>query len=503
MSRGISFDFDKFPVLLELAKDPSYVKMVIGPAGSAKTSGLFALTLYLALQQFPGNDGVRRTRVAVIRQSYQQLSKNTVNTIRTILGGLVSVSDGKPPTAHAKFPLADGTSVELDFVFYALESPGAANDALGAEFTIAVFDEVSSMADEDLVTTFISRLGRYPSPAYGQRNDAIVCALGATNGPLKAHWLYQWSQGLRNDLFAMISKRIGRNYFKLFRQPPALILNPDGTYDPNPAAENIDHLPGGHSYYYSMLTRPKKDIQAYVLGEFADLSAGKVVYTAFRTDFHVIPQAKFLAQWGKTGVIGLTFDFGRTPVCLCWKDLPGGGIVVFDEFTAADVSIDTMWQNVVRPALLERYPRCVAGRSGFTTGDPSGFDISQVVELSPYQVLQQHGLDIEFPGGERKDKLEPRIEAVRQRLTRLDGVEGNPMLQVTDNCVQLIEALSSTYIYKEIRGSKGAVSDVPCKDHFASDLANALEYLCLYRRAEMEPPAVGVRKSAGPPLLGG
>jgi len=88
-------------------------------------------------------------------------------------------------------------------------------------------------------------------------------------------------------------------------------------------------------------------------------------------------------------------------------------------------------------------------------------------------------------------------------LTRLDGVEGNPMLQVTDNCVQLIEALSSTYIYKEIRGSKGAISDVPCKDHFASDLANALEYLCLYRRAEMEPPAVGVRKSSGPPLLGG
>ena len=31
MSRGINFDFDRFPTLLALAKDPSYIKMVVGP----------------------------------------------------------------------------------------------------------------------------------------------------------------------------------------------------------------------------------------------------------------------------------------------------------------------------------------------------------------------------------------------------------------------------------------------------------------------------------------
>ncbi len=48
----------------------------------------------------------------------------------------------------------------------------------------------------------------------------------------------------------MMSERMGRPYFELFRRPPALLRQPDGTWDPNPMAENIEDLPGGYNYYY-------------------------------------------------------------------------------------------------------------------------------------------------------------------------------------------------------------------------------------------------------------
>lgn len=505
MSRAINFDFDQYPTLLALAKDPSYIKVVVGPAGSAKTSGLFAYALYLAMQQFPGTDNIRRTRIAVLRQTYQQLTKATLTTVRTILGGLVTVTDGKPPTGHANFPLPDGTRVDLELAFYALESPNVEQDVLGAEFTILLVDEVSSANSEELIMSFISRLGRYPSKAYGPRNDAIVCALGASNGPKMNHWLYQWKQGLRDTLFKDIEAKIGRQFFKLFEQPPALLLQPDGTHQPNPAAENISNLPGGYNYYFSQLARSPDEIKAYVYGQFVPLSTGQVVYRNFRHDLHVIQQNKFLAQWGKKGRIGLAFDFGRTPVCLVWVDRPGGGIVIIDEFMAEDVSIDGFWANVVRPGLMQRYPACIAGRQGFVTGDPAGADESQATDQSPYSVLQNHGVNIEFPGDGRKDRLEPRIEAVRQRLARLDAVTGDPMVQITDNCKFLIDALMTTYVYQEVKGSKGSFSDVPTKSHvgWTSDLANAAEYLCLYRREDLEPALPSAPKQAAPPLLGG
>lgn len=506
LTRGVNFNFDEFPTLLEFAKSAAYIKVVIGPAGSAKTSGLIALLLWMAMQQHPGHDGVRRVRTAVIRQSYQQLAKNTLTSIRTILGGVMGVTDGKPPTGFASIPLPDGTTLEWELVFYALEAPNAMTDALGAEFTNALFDEVSSMQDEELVKTFISRMGRYPSEILGPRNMEIVRALGATNGPLKAHWLYEWFMGKHDELFTAIGKEIGRPYFELFMQPEALVQLPDGSYAPNPKAENVKNLPGGFGYYFAQLARSAQDITAYVMGRFADLAAGKVVYPTFRPEYHVVKRESFMQRWGGAGRLLLSFDFGRTPVCLVAVERSGGGLVVIDEFMAEDVAISTLWDNVCLPALRDKYPRCLYGMDGYVTGDPAGADRSQAVELSPYEVLHERNVAVEFPGDNRKDVLQPRIDAVRDRLSRLDGVIGEPMLQITDNCKYLIESLSSTYVYEEITGAKGRYSETPTKTHkhWASDLANALEYLCLYKRQDLgrtglPPPP----KQAASPLLGG
>jgi hypothetical protein len=179
--------------------------------------------------------------------------------------------------------------------------------------------------------------------------------------------------------------------------------------------------------------------------------------------------------------------------------------VVFAEYMAEDISMDGFWRDVVKPALLVDYPRCVFGKSGWATGDPAGADMTQAVDQSPYSILDAHGVSIEFPADTRKDTIGPRIEAVRQRLSRLDEVTGKPMLQVTSNCTFLINALLTGYVYEGIRGSDSAVRDVPTKTHkgWASDLANALEYMCLYRRGELDSPTDKQPKRPPAPLFGG
>jgi hypothetical protein len=241
----------------------------------------------------------------------------------------------------------------------------------------------------------------------------------------------------------------------------------------------------GYANYYQQLLRTASEISAYVMGEFADLVVGKVVYPQFKRAVHVANHADFLKYWGKSGEIGATFDFGRTPVCLLYVRRRGGGITIFDEIAADNSSIEALYDNNILPVMKSTYPGCWISHA---TGDPAGSDNTQATEVSPYGVLQRNGIPILFPAGVRTDSVEPRVEAVRQRLTRLDD-SAIPMLQITDNCPMLLEALGSTYVFEQVEHKPGVFRDKPTKTHkgFASDLVNALEYLAVYTVADTLP----------------
>ena len=501
-SPSVQFDFDKYPTLLRMWQSKAKFKVVIGPAGSAKTSGIIAMLLLRAMTQAP-HRGVRSLRVLVARQSYQMLAKSTVQSLINVLGAVGTFTDSKPPRGHAAFPLPDGTTVEMDFVFLALDGENVAGDLRGLEASIGFIDEISESTDDDLINLFISRLGRYPSAMAGGCTGGGEC-LAATNGPREGHWLHKWSLGERDVQFAEIARHTGQVYFELFRQPPAL-LRPKREGDPwtpNPKAENVENLPSGYGYYFAMLSLSEAHIQAFVEGEFAAIKAGKVVYPGFGK-LHILPRAQFDRLWSRGNLL-YTFDFGRTPVMLLAVERADGGLIVIDEIVEEGVSIDVFWEESAAPVLRAKYGQCrIAG----ATGDPAGMDLGGTTETSPFQILQGKGVPIEPPQGARLDRLAPRIEATRNRMARL-GVTGAPMLQITDNCVKLLDAIQRTYVYQEVRGQVGVVSDVPTKSHknWCSDLANALEYLCLYRSSELESARSdgdpGERRRQ-PPLLGG
>lgn len=445
---------------------------------SAKTSFMAMEVFRRACEQAPApqpdTDGkyVRYSRVLVGRNTYQILKSATLPTFKNMLGQWCSFKDGSAPIrGFIRVELEDGTRVSCDIEFISFDSPDSIGKLLGYEPTMVFLDEVSELPEE-VVLAAARRIGRYPSGRFGTCSWSGVFM--ATNGPRKNHWLYQWYLGKKDAEFSVAEKGSGRKQFALFMQPPALIKNIHGEWVPNPRAENIDNLADGYGYYFDKLADSKQDIQAYVEGKFADLVTGTLVFPEFNRDIHVVPSADYPMR-NQSFRLYLSFDFGRTPFALLATSLPNGTLLIIDEVMGDTMSIETLVLEHLKPLIHKKYPYAIIEDAW---GDPAGEVRGQATEMSPYEVLRTNGIPVRNP--DPSNRLEPRLEAVRQSLKRLSS-GGKPQLLITDNCTVTIQSLGSDYIYELKRGYNGQVHDKPTKSHenWVSEAADAVQYLTL------------------------
>lgn len=452
---------------------------VFATGNSAKTSFAIMELLRTALLQEPSPlDNTRYTRMLVVRNTYSLLKSNTIPSMKNMLGPLLQVTEGSQPTGKVRARLGDGTMLNMDVQFLALDSEDAQDKLLGAEPTMVLCDELNMMA-ESVVFALVRRLGRYPSGTKGKVSRTGI--IGVFNGPVKGSWLHRWYLGERDREFEQTARQMGvRKFVEFFKQPPALIPpagypnshDPNAEWLPNPLAENIENLAQGYGYYYAMLADPDPGkIQSYVCGDFADVKHGKVVFPEFHRDVHTF-DAKAV-DTTQLREYYLAFDFGRTPVCIVGYLSPDGSLLVLDEFMGEDMSVDTLYRTEVLPALKQRYPNAVCAGA---YGDPAGLVQGQNLDLSMFDVLRNLGVPITAPT--RSNKLEPRLQAVRSFMASL-GYNGKPRLRIRDNCRFLIQAMAADYIYENRAG--GGTQDTPTKTHvgWASDLSDSLQYLTM------------------------
>ena len=465
---------------------------VFATGNTGKTSFMAMEILRRACMQEPNHEGVRYTKVMVGRNTYQVLKSNTIDTFKRMWGNLAWFKTGAAPLrAGLYLSLGDDTKVQCDVEFISFDTPDSISKLLGYEPTMVFLDEISEMS-EDIVLAAARRIGRYPSGVLGKCTWSGV--MMATNGPRKNHWLYDWYLGKKDEEFKRTEKGSNRKFFEFFKQPAALLQNRDGAWVPNPRAENIDNLAEGYGYYFDMLGGKKADIQAYVQGDFADLVTGKLVFPEFNRDFHVVDESTLDLSGGFP--MYLAFDFGRTPCCIVAVQMPSGAIVIIDEMYGEDMAVDTLARTEILPHLRRTYPKAWI-EDGW--GDPAGEQKTQAVELTPFEVLKDNGIYIKNP--DPSNRLEPRIEAVKQYLTRtVEG--GRPMLQVSSKCKLLIQALGSDYIYEMKRGANGVFMDKPTKSHvnWVSELADCTQYLCLGMSSMLGSRKKRSRFSNLPPL---
>lgn len=435
------------PTFQKFHTDNSLVRAVMGPVGSGKSVGMCLEMLYRAQSQAPHN-GVRRTRWAVIRSSYRELKTTTIKTFRDWLGHLGTFTWDSPIRFNAEFPLYDGTRVSMEVLFFPVDKVEDIESLKSLELTGVWINEAISL-DPAALQVLRGRIRRYPAERDGGYTWSGI--IMDTNPPPTDHWFYK--------LFEV--ERPANH--RIFHQPPPIFKNADGSYSPNPDAENIENHASGYFYYLDQIPGATEEyIKVFVLGEYGSVHAGKAVFERFSERRHV---SRTTLTPHRSQPIVLGADFGLNPAIVFLQPTPTGQLLAVDEVTAFNIGYEDFLDELLIPKIQQHY----AGYSFLLVGDPTGVNRNAQGMVTAFDMVRQRGLAAtEAPTND----IQTRLNAVHHFLGRNDG------FLVDRKCVALIDALSGGY--QLARSASGAFRDMPDKRGKASHIADALQYGCLY-----------------------
>lgn len=416
-----------------MASEASF-RLIMGPVGSGKSTGCCLEIGRRATQQAHSRDGLRHTRWAVIRNTYQQLMDTTVKT------WLEWFPDGVAGTwraADKTFVLRFG-DVVCEVLFRALDSPEDVNRLLSLELTGAYANEMRELPME-ILTAVRSRVGRYPS-----RKEVAPTwygVIGDTNPPDTDHWIFQKFE---------VEKPRG---WEIFKQPGGL----------DPAAENRENLPP--DYYEDMMDGATEDwINVHVHAQYGRSTVGRPVYEkTFIESFHVSP-VELTPISGLPLIVGM--DFGRTPAATFEQRDPLGRVLVHDELFVENISVERFVVEHMRPLLNRRF----LGMRVVVMGDPTGWYKGSATDESCADILKKHNLLARAAPTNDPDR---RIQAVERQLA--GQVNGRGKLQIDPRCRHLITGFKKGYMYKQ---TKTGFEAKPLKNEY-SHIHDARQYAAL------------------------
>jgi hypothetical protein len=76
----IRYSYKAAPTIRAFRDSDAFIRGLMGPFGSGKSSGCVMEIVKRGKQQAPGPDGIRRSRWVVVRNTYQQLKDTTIMT---------------------------------------------------------------------------------------------------------------------------------------------------------------------------------------------------------------------------------------------------------------------------------------------------------------------------------------------------------------------------------------------------------------------------------------
>lgn len=482
MSQG-SFQLDYRPdgiVLYRFLASRARVKAIRGPWGSGKSVACCIDLFMRARSQVPSpRDGVRRTRFAVIRNTAPELK---TTTIKTWLDWFPEHRFGKfrwsPPYTHPiRIPVGDGTTIESEVIFLALDDETDVKKLLSLEITAAWINEAREVP-KAIIDAIDGRVDRYPSKRDGGATYPGIIL--DTNPPDETHWWPIMAGDVpppedlpQEDLLTLVKPRT----WEFFTQPPAMLEVKDENgnlvgYEMNrgqregiPPAENTRHQ--SPSYWENMIQGKSRSwIRVNVLNEIGTVGDEKRVWTAF--DPHVHVAARPLDPIPESTVyVGV--DFGLTPAAV-FAQRVGTRWFVLGELMATDMGA-RRFGIVLRAELARRFADCPV----MIFGDPAGDHRAQSDEKTPMQILRALGIPIR-PAP--TNDLTVRIEAVAAVLDRAE--DGKPCFVLSPSCRMLKAAMAGGYCYRrlKVKGTVPRYDQQPDKNRY-SHIADALQYLML------------------------
>lgn len=451
-----------------------FIKMVCGPYGSGKSIMCAMDLLYYACAQPPAADGVRYTRVGVIRATYRELIDSTRKSLLDVLPDNCGTITMSAATARGLYliPLCDGTRVQLELNLIALRSPEDCPKILSMNWSFAWINEATAVSPE-ILTTVMSRIGRYPSQDMGGVNwGGIIMDF---NQPDQGSWL---------DLYM---KNPDDNWF-VIKQPPAAFKKEDDRgrvyYEINPNAENLRNLGSreegdpedfpaeqrGMRYYRNQINLLMKEgredkIQNLYCMLDVPVVDGKPVYPGFRIDKHVAASEIKPLMFNEI-LVGMD-QSGIHPAAVILQNQHGKWCVM-DELYAENEGFENFLQGMLVPLLREKY----STNKVIAAIDPSNNRDSWQA-ITPRSRLEDIGIQTVT---EISNSPRIRIQAV-EHLLNID-VGG---LVVSPTCQRLIRGFTHEYRYRQMRtgGTMGVVYTPQPEKNDSSHYHDALQYAAL------------------------
>jgi hypothetical protein len=445
-----------------------FVRGLRGPVGSGKSVGCCIEIFRRAGQQAKGEDGIRRSKWAVIRNTNPELRTTTIATwLQWFPENDWGAFRWSPPYTHH---IKKG-DIDLEVLFLPLDTPEDVKKLLSLELT-GVFINEAREVPKAIIDAATSRVGRFPSLKDGV-GPTWYGVIMDTNAPETEHWWPIMSgetpvpDHITEEQALMLVKP---DNWEFFTQPGGMLEargenNELLGYDDNPGAENYHNLPP--NYYQNMIRGKMKSwIDVYVLNRLGSTAEGKPVYQGFSEKTHITNESIPLAPM--QGIF-CGIDFGLTPAASFMQRLSSGRWLCVGELVCTDMGTKR-FSEVLRSFVVTEFPNIPI--SFF--GDPTGDYRAQTDETTPFQILRTAGIRC-LPAPSNDPVV--RVEAVNQVLTRM--VEGQPGFLIhKQTCPATVTGFLGGYHYRRLQVSGERYDDKPNKNKF-SHIHDALQYAVL------------------------
>jgi len=442
----------------EFMLDENYVRVLAGPVGGGKSVTCVHELVRLAMGQAANAKKIRKTRAVIVRNTADQLALTTRKTVFDWLPpGEAGIWKAVEKTFILMAKLADGTMVESEWLFIALDTPDDVRKALSLETTFIWGNEAREL-HEDVVDGLLGRLNRYPSMKDG--GPTRSCALFDTNMPDEDTWWHNKMEeppsnwAICKQPAAILKPLIYTERFG--EEPEEVLLDKDAKeWCVNPECDNYDHLP--KQYYPNLIPGKTEDwLRVYLRSEYGRSLSGTPVYEkTFTAEFHIAKDPIKPIRGGDYPVI-IGLDFGRTPAAVFKQRDPRGRVVTIAELVSDNMGIETFIRTKLNPYIANNLQGCTF----LVAPDPAGYAKQQLNEMSLVDVLKEAGFKCVKPP---TNKPELRIQAVERLL--MQQLEGKALYLIDPVCTSLIKGFRYGYRYKIKKN--GEMEDRPDKNEFS------------------------------------